>query len=502
MPRRRSRGDRCSRSSPSSSGGYVDHPPLSVWLLRGVTETLGNSLLAIELLPALAGAATLVVIALLARELGGGRGAQICAALGGLCSLVYLVMGSFHSMNAFEPLLWALGYWLLLRILAGASPVLWLVLGAVVGLGLLSKLSMALFAIGLGVGLVVTPARRRLATPWPWLAAAVAFTLFLPHLVWQLRHDFVSFEFLSAMRTWSSGSVSSLEFAAGQLFAMSPIVAPLWIAGLAYGLLAPSLRAERPAFWIFVTAFTLLAASGSAQLYYLGPAYPIVLGAGGVAVERFAVSRRWRWLPAATMATLLLASAPLVTIALPLLPPETLVALDAAPTGEERRQTTATNFDSELPGHLALRFGWPELAEAVAAARAALPPEQREHVAVLAPSFGEAAAIDFFGPPLGLPRAIGTHNQYGLWGPRGAAGALLLVIADEQEPRIAHQDLPAGFRRGDTPRELASLCGEVERLASVDCRFCPPYVERKAVFVCRDPRQPLAEIWEDLRDTL
>jgi len=482
--------------------GYVDHPPLSVWLLRGVIETLGDSLLAIELLPALAGAATLVVIALLARELGGGRGAQLCAATAGLCSLVYLVMGSFHSMNAFEPLLWALGYWLLLRILRGGTSSLWLALGAVLGLGMLNKFSMALFAIGLGVGLLATKARHELATRGPWLAAAVASAIFLPHLVWQLRHDFVSLEFLSAMRTRSSGAVSPLEFAAGQLFAMSPIAAPLWIAGLAYGLFAPSLRAERPAFWIFVTAFTLLAASGSAQLYYLGPAYPIVLAAGGVAIERFAALRGWRWLPAATVATLVLAGAPLVPIALPLLPPETLVALDAALTGEERRQTTATDFDSELPGHLALRFGWPELAEAVAAARAALPAGERDHVAVLAPSFGEAAAIDFFGPPLGLPRAIGTHNQYGLWGPREAAGARLLVVADEQEPRIAHQDLPSGFRRGGTPRELAELCGGLERLASVDCRFCSPYVARKAVFACRDLRRPLAEIWDDLRDTL
>lgn len=462
--------------------GYVDHPPLSVWLLRGVTETLGDSLLAIELLPALAGAAALVVIALLARELGGGRPAQVCAALGGLCSLVYLVMGSFHSMNAFEPLLWALGYWLLLRILAGAPAVLWLALGAVVGLGLLNKLSMALFAIGLGVGLVVTPARRRLATPWPWLAAAVASTLFLPHLVWQLRHDFVSLEFLRGMREYSSGHVSLLEFVGGQVFAMSPSVAPLWVIGLAFGLFAPALRAQRPTFWIFVTAFALLAASGTAQPYYLGPAYPIVLAAGAVAVERFASARGWRWLPAATTATIVLASAPLAPIALPLLSPQKLAELDAALSGEERSQTTAAAFDSELPGHLALRFGWPELVAAVARARDALPPEERARIAVLAPSFGEAAAIDFFGPRLGLPRAIGTHNQYGLWGPQAAADGLLLVVADEREPRIAHQDLPTGFRRGHTPRELASLCGEFTQLASVDCRFCPPYVERKAVW--------------------
>ena len=480
--------------------GYVDHPPLSVALLRGVTALLGDSLFAIELLPALAGAATLVVIAQLARELGGGRGAQVCAATAGLFSLVYLVMGSFHSMNAYEPLLFALGYLLLLRILHGASPTLWLALGAVVGLGLLNKYSMGLFAVGLGVGLAVTPARRQLGTRWPWLGACVAAALFLPHLVWLVQHDFVSFEFLRAMQEYSAEPVSLREFAGGQLFAMSPVAAPLWIGGLCYGLFSTTLREARPAFWIFLVAFALLAASGSAQLYYLGPAYPIVLAAGGVAVERLAARRRWPWLPHATCAALVLGGAPLLPIALPLLPPETFVAYDRVLTGDERTQRT--DFDSELPGHFALRFGWPELAQAVAAARDSLPSEEREHISVLAPSFGEAAAIDFFGPALGLPPAIGTHNQYGLWGPEAAGGALLLVIADERNPRIAHQDVPLGFRRGDTPRELASLCTAVERLASVECRFCPPYMARKAVFACRDLRHSLAEIWSELRDNL
>jgi hypothetical protein len=480
--------------------GYVDHPPLSVALLRGVTVLFGDSLLAIEWLPAVAGAATLVAVALLARELGGGRGAQACAVTAGLFSLVYLVMGSFHSMNAYEPLLFALGYWLLLRILHGASPALWLALGAVVGLGLLNKYSMGLFAVGLAVGLAATPARRQLSTRWPWLGAGVAAVLFLPHFAWLAQHDFVSLEFLRAMQEYSAESVSLREFAGGQLFAMSPVAAPLWIAGLGYGLFSPTLREARPAFWIFVVAFALLAVSGSAQLYYLGPAYPIVLAAGGVAVERLAVRRRWPWLPGATCAVLVLGGAPLLPIALPLLPPETLVACDRALSGDEHTQRTA--FDSELPGHLALRFGWPELARAVATARAALPAEERARVAVLAPSFAEAAAIDFFGPSLGLPRAIGTHNQYGLWGPGAAGDAVLLVVADEQNPRVAHQDRPAGFRRGDTKRELAGLCSEVQRLAVVDCRFCPPYLERKAVFACRGLQRPLAESWSELRDDL
>jgi hypothetical protein len=292
--------------------------------------------------------------------------------------------------------------------------------------------------------------------------------------------------------------VSPAGFAAGQILVMSPLTAPVWILGLVHGLFSQQLRQARPAVWIFVAAFALLAASGSAQPYYLAPAYPIVLAAGGVALERMAERGR-RMLGAAT-AALALGGVPLLPIALPLLPPETLVAYLRALRGDAR--TLGTDFDSELPGHLALRFGWPELTQAVARARDALAPAERSRIAVLAPSFGEAAALDFLGPALALPPAAGTHNAYGHWGPPRDAGALLLVIADEAQPRLAHQDRPPGYRRGDTPRELASLCGSVERLASVDCRYCSPYVERKAVFACRRPWRPLAEIWEDLRDTL
>jgi len=151
--------------------GYVDHPPLSVAVLWLVRATAGDSLVALRLLPALAGCVTLVLVALMARELGGGRIAQGLAALAALVAPVYLAVGAFYSMNAFEPMFWALAAWLLLRLHNDGSPRLWLLLGVVMGLGLLNKISMSWFGVGLVVGLVLTPQRRWLATPWPWLAA-------------------------------------------------------------------------------------------------------------------------------------------------------------------------------------------------------------------------------------------------------------------------------------------------------------------------------------------
>src|SRR5262245_5722467 len=154
--------------------GYVDHPPLAPALLAVVHALLGDSLFALHLLPALAACANWLLLALLARELGGGRVAQTIAAVAGFGAPVYQAVAGFYSMNAFEPALWTASAWLLARIANGAGLSAWISLGVVLGIGLLNKISMLWLGFGLGLGLLLTPARRWLAGPGPWLAAAIA----------------------------------------------------------------------------------------------------------------------------------------------------------------------------------------------------------------------------------------------------------------------------------------------------------------------------------------
>src|ERR1700757_4491803 len=151
--------------------GYVDQPPLSILLLRSSQMLLGDSLFAIRLLPALAGAAIVALTGIIAREIGGRAWAIALACAGSLCALFNLAVGNFFSMNAFEPLLWMGCVYLLVRIInsAAGAGTLWLWFGALLGLGLENKHSTAFFAVGVFVALLLTPERRHFAQKWIWL---------------------------------------------------------------------------------------------------------------------------------------------------------------------------------------------------------------------------------------------------------------------------------------------------------------------------------------------
>lgn len=457
--------------------GYVDHPPFSIAVLAVLRALFGDSLLALHALPALLHVATIALIGALARELGGGRVAQGLAGLGALVCPIYLADAGFYSMNAFEPALWALVALLLARIANGAAPRTWLWLGVVLGVGLLNKWSVLWLGLGLGVALVSTPERRWLATRWPWLCAGIALALFSPHVAWQVQNDWPTLEFMRNATAHKMTAKSPLAFAAEQVLVMNPVAAPLWLAGAAWLLAAPGGRKFRTLGWTWLVVLALLAASGSARSNYSGPAYAALFAAGGVAWEGVARRRGLRFAPAALALVLALglAAAPL---ALPLVPPESYAAYTRA-LGIEAPKDEVAEF-GPLPIHLASRIGWSGVAAAVAGAYDALPPEERGRVAILGGSFGETGALNFFGAPSGLPRAISAHNNYWLWGPGAADGSVVIALARSEEVLLRY------FER-------------VERAGEIDCRYCMPAIDRLSVYVCRGPRRPLREVWSELK---
>jgi len=460
--------------------GYVDHPPLSIALLRLWTELFGDSMLAVRLPPALAGCATIVLAGLMARELGGGRLAQGLAGLGVLAGPVYLAMGGYYSMNPIDQTLWAAVAVLLLRLMDGGSPRIWLALGVVLGMGLLNKLSFAWLGCGILAGLVLTAERRWLATIWPWLAAAIAALIFAPYLLWQAQHGWPVVEFTQGAME-KNVPAPPLTFLGLQVMAMNPLTLPFWLMGPAWLLLARAARPYRALGWVWLTVFLILMASGTARTYYLAPAMTIAVAAAGRAAERLGEGRSLRWLPAAATALLVLALATGAPASIPLLPPDRYVAYERAmgiaPPPEDR------GAPSELPLHFALRFHGPALVSAVAAAYASLPQGDRRHAVILTDSFHEAGAVNVLGPAQGLPGAIGIHNNYWLWGPgeRAASGGDVTLVVSAPDS------------------ELLALFGSVERAAEIDCRWCMPFLKEKAVYVCRDPRRPLEEVWPGLK---
>lgn len=455
--------------------GFVDHPPLSVAVLGLVRAVLGDSILAVRFLPAVFGAVAVVLTGLMAREMGGGRAAQGLAALMALTSPMALAVVAFYSMNAIEAVFWPLGMLLLLRLLNGGSRYLWLFLGAVMAAAMLNKVSTLWFGAGVGVGLLLTPARRWLKTPWPWAAAVMALAGLVPFLWWQTQHGWPFVEFSRNAALYKVGDVSVFDFVREQVLAMNPLTAPLWVAGLVYCFASAEGRRYAAVAWIFVTVFLLLVMSHSARTHYLAPAHAFVFAVGGVAAERLGRFRRWV-LPAAVTLCVVggLIEAPL---ALAVLPP---AATDAYQRALGVRPREELEGGGVLPMHLALLLHAEAVVGAVKEVHDALPVEDRRRVEILTGTFGETGAVNVLGRKRGLPASIGMHNQYGLWGPGAATGALMIVVHDDE----------------DQLREWFQAC---ERRRGIDCEYCMDFLRAKSVYVCRAPRRPLTELWPQMR---
>src|SRR5215217_6861348 len=455
--------------------GYVDFPPFVALVVAFVRATLGDSLLALRLLPALAGAAVVVLAGLMARELGGGRFAQGLAALAVLVAPNFLVMGTFISMDAFDQLCQVSAAYVLLLILKRNEPRLWLLFGLLAGLGLLTKLTMLFFGFAVFVALLLTPARRHLLSPWPWIGGAIAVAFLAPYLYWNATNGWPTPEF------WGEygGKVdeaSPVEFLIEQIVTMQPPALPLWLAGLGFYLFAREGRPYRALGWVYVALFVLFAALDT-RFYFLAPAYPMLFAAGSVAIERFFAGRsRWRWALPAYAAVLAISGAVVAPITvLPVLPVGTLASVTGAFGGDAGVQVE-TRQVAELPQVFADRFGWEGMTETVARVYDRLPPEERSEACVLTGNYGEAGAIDFFGPEYSLPKAISGHNSYYVWGPRACSGETVVSVG--------------------VPRErLEGVFGRIERTATVRCHYCMPDENDLPVYVSRNPKLPFEEAW-------
>lgn len=454
--------------------GYVDQPPLIALVAWLVRQTLGESLLAVRALPALSGAALVVLAGLLARDLGARSFAMSLAALSTACIGALFVMHYLFTMNAFEPLFWMACALILLRIIRTGDQRLWLAFGLLAGLGLMNKYSMAVFAAGLVLGVLFTPERTAFRQKCLWLGGAVALLIFLPNLIWNIRHDWPFFELMRNIRTSGRDvALNPLEFIGHLIFLIGPIHFPLCVAGVAWLLFAKRARAYRPLGWGF--AFTLLffiAARG--KDYYVVPAFPLALAAGAVVFEEWSGEAARRWLRPAAVALLLAVTLVFLPLVLPVLsPPQLERYLDLLPFGapvSERSHAFA-----KFPHHFAWQFGWEELVAATAEVYHRLPPEERARTAILGNNFAQAGAVDLLGPTYGLPKAIGIHQSYWLWGHRGYSGDPMIVLGDE-------------------PEDLRQWCGSVEVGADFHPAYARPH-ESWMVLICRQPRMSLPETW-------
>jgi Dolichyl-phosphate-mannose-protein mannosyltransferase len=456
--------------------GYVDQPPL-IPLIAGASHALfGTALAPLRLLPALAMAATAGLTAKFAGDLGGGRFAQWLSGIAVLLAPVFLVNGLLLSTDMLQPLTWLACSWLLVRLSKTGNERLWLAFGAVVGVSFLSKYLIAFYLVGVGIGMLATPLRACLTRPWIYAGAALALAIMAPNLAWQAAHGWPFLEVGAAGANGKNLPLSPLGFFGQQALMLGPVSAPLWIAGLwrlATRTVEPALRLFPIAYVVMATLF--IASHGKA--YYLAPIYPTLYAAGAVAVEAWLPGRAMRWfaIRAITVSGLVI-----LPIALPILPPDRLVTYSRALGLAPSATATERGAQSALPQYFADMFGWREMAAEVAAVYQALPPDERQRAVFFGRNYGEAAALEIYGPALHGPPAISAHNNYFLWGPQGFDGSVVIMLGAEGS-------------------KLAAQYGDVRNVGRIESPYAMPYETNVPIAVLRSPRTPLSEIWAGLK---
>lgn len=432
--------------------GFVDQPPLAPLVARVSELIFGTSPTALRLLPAIAVGVVSLLAASMARRFGGGRIAQVFAAATAGLTGVLLGEGHLLSTAVLDYAFWGLGLWILVRLLDGDSPMWWIGLGLVVGVGLQNKHTMAFFAAGALLGLLLSKKRRLLLTWHPWAGVVFAGLIALPNIVWQASNGWPQFEMAGAIADRSEGALAFVLFQPALLSITLSIPA---FVGLWWLARSEESRSWRPIAAMYVILFMVFLLTRS-KAYYVAPMYSALLAAGAVWFE--GLSRRGqRWVGGASAVGVFIG----LFVALPLLPVDRSGTLD-------------------LTGELGETVGWPEMVDQIALAQENIPADERSEAVVFTGSYGEAGAVDVLGPEAGLPAAASGHNNYWHWGPPERHGPIIaLGYGGPQVKEICPDLVPVGT--------LGNPYGVENEVVD------------QTVWLCLNPSRQLADIWDQVR---
>jgi hypothetical protein len=416
--------------------GYVDQPPLIPFLIHICRALLGDSLRSIRFIPALASSVLVVQTAVLARELGGRRYAVLLSAICIVIAPQYLSNAGLLGTNCLEPNLWmGCAYFVLLAIKRD-DPRYWLWFGVVAGLGLEEKYSIAVFGLGIVLGLLLTAQRRIFLDKWFWLGGLAALLIFLPNLLWNIHYDWPFVQLVRAIKASGRDVVlGPVPFFFQQTLLVNPLTAPIWLTGVLALLFSGRLKPYRVLGWCYLVCYAVFFVLHGKN-YYLAPVYPMLLAAGAVVLES-ALDRpetgqaRLQWLKPVIVIVLLASGAHLTPVVVPVLSPDKF--LEYAKTLPFKLPVMEhSHARAALPQWYSDQFGWQEIVDETAIAWNRLPAEERSDCGIFAQDYGQAGAIDFLGRRYDLPASLSGHQTWFLWGPRDYSGNCMIVLDDRR----------------------------------------------------------------------
>jgi hypothetical protein len=451
--------------------GYVAYPPVTPFIARLALILFGPSLTGVRFFTTLAVAIAMLLAGLMARQLGGQRWAQVAASLAVAVAPYPIMGGSFFGYSSFDYLWWVLIAYLMIRLLKSDDPRWWLAIGAAIGIGLMTKYTLAYLVAGLVIGILLTPARRYLKSPWLWGGVGLALLIVMPNLIWQYQHDFITLDFLRSIHARDIRIGRADTFLTEQLtYSVNPLTIPMWLAGLYFYFFAVSGRRYRALGWMFIVPLALFILT-QGRPYYFAPAYPMLFAGGAVTIEGWLRSlplRRARLVQGTVLGAFALSGIVFTPLALPI----------------ARVNSPLWNFVSEINEELKEEIGWPEMVETVAGIYAALPETEKSQTGILAGNYGEAGAINLYGPANNLPEAISGSNSYWLRG------------------------------YGDPPPETLIVLGLGSSEATYYFKACKPAgkntnryqvkneesTSHPTIYLCRGLKRTWTEIWEHARE--
>jgi len=452
--------------------GYVAWPPVTPFLARVAWSLFGLSVIGLRFFAVLAEGSVMLLTGLMVRDLGGSRWAQILGVVAVATTPLSIIQGGLFQYETFDYFCWVLLAFTVVRLLKTENPRWWLAIGASIGLGMMTKYTIAFSVAGLIVGTLLVAMRNRsyLKTRWLWVGALLALVIWLPNLVWEFQNHWISLSFLASIHSRDVQSGEAASYLIDQiLFNLNPVMLLLVIAGLYTFLFAKAGQRYRVLGWMYVVPFVLLLlAQGNG--YYVASAYPMLAAGGAVWWEQRLArmvsqrgARAWRW---ATWSVLSAFAVLFIATELPVAP--------LGSTWWEQVSKSNPELKSEV--------GWPELAQQVAKVYNALPAGEKSGAAILALSSGEVGSIDLYGPAYGLPRVISGFNSYWQYGYGDPPPKTLVVVGFDQSLLTKFED--------------CALIAPITMPFNIQNEET---IDHRAIYLCHNLREPWPEFWQDFQ---
>ncbi len=450
--------------------GYVDCPPFTPFIAHTAEMLFGTSLVGIRFFPAVAQGLVLILSGLLVQRMGGNRWAQVIGACGASISVVSLSQGSLLMYVGFDLLWWVAVAYGMVSLLKTGDARWWLAIGAAMGLGMLTKLTMGLLVLGVIAGVLFTPARRYVRSAWLWAGAALALLIFLPNMTWMARHDFITLQKLAFIHARDVRDGFSKSFLWDQLYTATNVSSIfLWPVGLYFFWRGAGNQSYRVLVWMYAVpllGFLVLQGRG----YYMAPAYPVLIAGGayfiGERVRSLTPAQRQRW-NSWIYPSLIYGGLAAASIALPVMPVNSFW------------WKVADGYHQLFRDEV----GWPEMVKTVADIRDSVPPEERARLGILAANYGEAGAINVYGPAYNLPRAISGMDSFWLWGYGDPPPETVIVVG--MQASDADELFESCSIRGTTANSYG--------IQNIESLWFPD------ILLCRHLRQPWDEFWKSFQ---